>query len=312
VRPAHVRVVAWSALAAALALPKLRERLGLPRALVMGALLAGPPAAAVGLPPGRARRYGVFMAQMWGYLRAFELTYAHPERLRRRLRVEQPLANERALAGDPPPTVRLQDWRRRSRLGPAADLFAGLVYVAWAPARQAAMLWILARHPQRFARAAAIVGGTFDAGWVVYSARPAAPPWWAAKQGLLPGVRWVTVDVTRRLPLVPEQSERDDEQANPWTTMPSTHTASAAAVALALAGVDTRAGALGACYAALLPPALVYLGEHYAVDVLAGLALAVGVRAAEPGLRGPARRIARVIDAAAAMAWPRRRLLRGA
>jgi membrane-associated phospholipid phosphatase len=298
--------------ASAFAFPKLRERLGVPRPLVLGALVAGPPAAAVGLPPGRLRSYGVFMTQMWGYLRAFELTYAYPGRLRRRLRVEEPLAHERRLAGDPPPTVRLQSWRGRSRLAEAADLFLGLVYLAWTPARQAAMLWILARHPARFARVAALVSGTFDAGWVLYSARPAAPPWWAAKQGLLPGVHRVTADLTERLPLVPTQSERDEDQANPWATMPSTHTAGAAAVAISLAECDPRAGAVGACYVALLAPALVYLGEHYTVDVLGGLGLAAGVRAAEPALRRPARLVARAVEAVAALAWPRRGLLRGA
>ncbi len=299
-------------MASALALPRLRERRGLPRPVVLGALVAGPPAVAVGLPPGRLRHYGVFMAQMWSYLRAFELTYAYPDRLRRRLRVEQPLAHERRLAGDPPPTVRLQAWRSRSRLAPAADLSLGAVYLAWTPARQAAMLWTLARHPERFPRAAALVCGTFDAGWLVYSARPAAPPWWSAKQGLLPGVHRVTADLTERLPLVPTQSERDEDQANPWATMPSTHTASAAAVAIALAGCDRRAGAAGAAYVALLAPALVYLGEHYAVDVLGGLALAVAVRAAEPALRRPARRVLRAVGAVSALAWPRGGLLRGA
>jgi len=307
VRPAHIRLAAWATVGAALALPKLREPLRLPRALVMGALVAGPPAAAVGLPPGRARRYGAFLAQMWAYLRAFELTYAKPDRLRRRLRVDEPLAHERRLLGDPPPTVRLQAWRCRSRLAPAADLILGLVYVAWLPAREAAMLWILARHPDRFARSAALVGATFDVGWLVYSVRPAAPPWWAAKRSLLPGVHRVTVDVTERIPLLPAQNERDEEQANPWATMPSTHVASATAVAIVLAECDPRAGALGACYVALLAPALVYLGEHYAVDVLGGLALAAAVRSAEPSARRPARRMAREVEALAALAWPRRR-----
>ena len=46
-------------------------------------------------------------------------------------------------------------------------------------------------------------------------------------------------------------------------------------------------GAFGATYAATLGFALVYLGEHYVVDLIAGAALTVAVRRMEP-LAGPA------------------------
>ena len=41
-------------------------------------------------------------------------------------------------------------------------------------------------------------------------------------------------------------------------------------------------GALGWAYAVTLGFALVYLGEHYVVDLVAGLALAEGVRSRRP------------------------------
>jgi PAP2 superfamily protein len=54
-------------------------------------------------------------------------------------------------------------------------------------------------------------------------------------------------------------------------------------------------GALGWTYALTLGFALVYLGEHYVVDLLAGLALAEGVRRqrprAAPALRAASRMI---------------------
>jgi hypothetical protein len=54
-------------------------------------------------------------------------------------------------------------------------------------------------------------------------------------------------------------------------------------------------GALGWSYAAALGFALVYLGEHYVVDLVAGLALAEAVRRhghrAAPALRGVSRMV---------------------
>jgi membrane-associated phospholipid phosphatase len=55
--------------------------------------------------------------------------------------------------------------------------------------------------------------------------------------------------------------------------MPSLHFATSLMAALLLAEVGPGAGALGSTYAATLGFALVYLGEHYVVDLLAGAAL---------------------------------------
>jgi membrane-associated phospholipid phosphatase len=52
------------------------------------------------------------------------------------------------------------------------------------------------------------------------------------------------------------------------------------------------AGALAWSYALTLGLALVYLGEHYAADLLAGAALAEGVRRAAPGAAPIASRFA--------------------
>jgi membrane-associated phospholipid phosphatase len=65
---------------------------------------------------------------------------------------------------------------------------------------------------------------------------------------------------------------------NPLAAMPSLHFATSLMAALLLAEVGPIAGALGFAYAATLGFALVYLGEHYVVDLLAGAALTVGVR----------------------------------
>jgi membrane-associated phospholipid phosphatase len=60
--------------------------------------------------------------------------------------------------------------------------------------------------------------------------------------------------------------------------MPSLHFATSVMAALLLAEVGPLAGAIGFSYAATLGFALVYLGEHYAADLLAGGALTLAVR----------------------------------
>jgi membrane-associated phospholipid phosphatase len=259
--------------------------LGLPRWAALGVLASGPVAARVALPAGRLRQYAVFLAQMWGYLRAFELTYAHPETLRRRLRVDYPIALDRIVGAGTLPGVRLQALRADERLARVLDRAMGVVYFSWALERHAVLLHLITRHPERFPRAAALVAASFDVGWAIYSVFPTAPPWWAAKHGRIQGLHRVTVDASRAMPLVPRQSEEDSDQANPWASMPSTHTASAAMIALVAWEADARVGTAAIAYVCALGVALVYLGEHYAVDVLAGVALTAAIRALEPPAR---------------------------
>jgi membrane-associated phospholipid phosphatase len=64
--------------------------------------------------------------------------------------------------------------------------------------------------------------------------------------------------------------------------MPSLHFATSLMAALLLAEAGPIAGALGGAYAVVLGFALVYLGEHYAVDLLAGAALTGAVRRLGP------------------------------
>ena len=78
---------------------------------------------------------------------------------------------------------------------------------------------------------------------------------------------------------------------NPLAAMPSLHFATSVTAAHVLAETGARAGALGWTYTALLGTALVYLGEHYVVDLVAGLALAEGVRAGAPAATPLARRL---------------------
>ena len=125
----------------------------------------------------------------------------------------------------------------------------------------------------------------FDLGAVFYWAIPTAPPWWAALHGDLEDDQ--TVHMRRMMIEYGEQfwGDRwgdlyDVLGGNPLAAMPSLHFATSLMAAHVLAETGPVAGALGFSYAALLGLALVYLGEHYVADLIAGAALAETVRTA--------------------------------
>jgi membrane-associated phospholipid phosphatase len=64
--------------------------------------------------------------------------------------------------------------------------------------------------------------------------------------------------------------------------MPSLHFGASVLAAILLSESNRKAGAVGWTYAGVLGFALVYLGEHYVVDLLAGLGLVAAVRFGEP------------------------------
>jgi membrane-associated phospholipid phosphatase len=83
---------------------------------------------------------------------------------------------------------------------------------------------------------------------------------------------------------------------NPLAAMPSLHFATSVTAAHVLADTGRVAGVLGWTYAITLGTALVYLGEHYVVDLAAGLALAEGIRFATPRVAPFAGRVSRVLQ----------------
>ena len=132
-----------------------------------------------------------------------------------------------------------------------------------------------------------MICAVFDVGLVGYFAVPTAPPWWAAEQGRIPGMRRIMVEVGQRVwgrlwaPLYGFLG------GNPLAAMPSLHFATSVMAARMLAESGPAAGAAGWAYAGVLGFALVYLGEHYVVDLVAGAALAESIRRLGP-LAAPA------------------------
>jgi membrane-associated phospholipid phosphatase len=186
---------------------------------------------------------------------------------------------EGALFGGPTPTTWLQQrLYTPGHAGPMefaatavhASYFFGFVLVGLA-------VWLFAR--QRFAVYTRLLALTFAAGLVGYVLAPTEPPWLAARQGIGPPAARIIVETSGRAPLATGVVElgrtwQADPDAlgdpNPAAAMPSVHLAVTAALALFLWTLHPALGALGALYALAMAAALVYLGEHYVLDLVAG------------------------------------------
>jgi len=142
----------------------------------------------------------------------------------------------------------------------------------------------------------------FNLGAVFYWAIPTAPPWWAAAHGRLEDgrplqVRRMMIEYGQQFWGGRWEGLYDVLGGNPLAAMPSLHFATSLMGAHLLSEVGPVAGAVGFSYAAVLGLALVYLGEHYAVDLIAGAVLAEGIRYGLPQLMPLYRRLSAALQA---------------
>jgi hypothetical protein len=287
----------------------VRRRLGLRPPVVTATAALAPFALCVLVPRSRARDVGTCVLQMWAYLATYKMPNDDPEALEARVRVEYPLRFDCAIGFGKTPTLRLQ--RAYGRPGHFNALEKTLVWSHWLwfLVPHGTVLYVLARHPERFARTATHIYGTFDLGLIGYWAVPTAPPWYAAERGLmddgeLPEVRRMMVEYGEQFWKSGWQPLYGVLGGNPLAAMPSLHFALSVMAARMLAETGPVAGALGAAYTATLGVALVYLGEHYVMDLLAGLALTEAVRHGAPHVAPALRAVSRSVQALEAAARP--------
>jgi hypothetical protein len=279
----------------------------LPPAAVLGTAALAPAALCVAMPRRRARDVTVCALNMWAYLAAYEMPHDDPRRLAERVHVRYPIAIDRVLGLGVPPTVRLQ--RAFARAGQVSRFERVLVWCHWLwfTVPHTSVAYVLLRDPDSFPSAAARMYSVFDLGAVFYWAIPTAPPWWAAARGELEDGPAVTV---RRMMIEYGELFWEDRWGalydvlggNPLAAMPSLHFATSVMAAHLLSEVGPFAGAIGWTYAGLLGIALVYLGEHYAADLAAGLALTESVRRTAPRAAPLVRTMSRTLQRLEAMA----------
>jgi membrane-associated phospholipid phosphatase len=283
------------------------------------ATAGGPFALAVLFPRTRVRDAAIFVAQMWAFAVIHELPFDRPERLRERLRVRYPIAVDRVIGAGELPNVRLQRAFARPGEVTRLDRVLAIVHWAWFGEPHAALVWILLRNEDRFPRAARQMAAAFDLGCAIYSAIPTAPPWWAAENGYIaeqeraeseeivaasspPRLRRVMVEVGEGTWGRAWPTLYSSLGGNPWAAMPSLHFGTSLLAAILLSESGTIPGVAGWSYAVTLAFALVYLGEHYVIDLLVGAGVVAAVRRGEPLARPLAEGVSRLAQRLEAMA----------
>lgn len=277
-------------------MPLVRRRVALsPPAVLVPAALA-PVALCVLYPRTRGRDVGTVVLQMWAYLAGYEMPNDEPDALLARVRVDYPVRVDRALGLGVPPTLRLQRAFGRPDGFSAVEKTLVWAHWIWFLVPHGTVVYLLVRHPRRFPRGACLTYATFDLGLIGYWAVPTAPPWFAAARGHMDDGR--TPELRRMMVEYGQHFWKDRWASlygflggNPLAAMPSLHFATSVMAARLLTETGRTAGTLGWAYALTLGTALIYLGEHYVIDLAAGLALAEGVRRAAP-VAAPALRAA--------------------
>jgi membrane-associated phospholipid phosphatase len=292
----------------------MRKRVKAPPILMQATAFAAPLGLCVAVRRSAKRDVATCALQMWAYLAAYKSPHDDPAVQQARVHIDYPIVADRLLGLGELPSVRLQ--RALAREGPdgpqwgVADRVLVWAHWMWFMVPHGTLLYVLVRDPQRFPRAAVMTYAVFDIGASVYWLAPTAPPWYAASAARgVDGEPAGEPQVRRMMVEYGELFWRDGWGSlysvfggNPLAAMPSLHFATSVMAALLLAELGPVAGALGFSYAAALGFALVYLGEHYVVDLLAGAALTGAVRRLEPWAGPVLARIGRAVAALEAIA----------
>ncbi len=275
--------------------PLLRHRLKLRVPVVSVLTWPAPAAVALAAPRSPLRDAGIYGMQMWVYFAHFDMPDDDPDLLLRRLKVNYPIRADRVLGLGTCPTVRLQrSLGRPGHIG-ALDYALSAIHWSWFAVPHGTLAYILLRHREHLPRSAVLMAACFDLGCILYWTVPTAPPWWAGANGNMPPVRRIMAEAGERFwgrlwdPLY------HSLQGNPFAAMPSLHFGTSVMAARILSQVGRKHAALGWTYTLALGFGLVYLGEHYVVDLVAGLALAEGLWRVAPAVEPLVRRVAEVI-----------------
>lgn len=247
------------------------------------------PAAAVVLwiPAIRTRRverwllYYVAGIYLYTVLRALADEFGFP------IRSDYVIAADRLLFGGVVPSVALQhdffspsdvDW---------IDVSATAIHASFFVVPHAAAAYIWLRHPRALPGYVASVLLALYIGLVLFILLPTVPPWLAARRGDLAVtyrvldfvLRGVDIDAYRSL-------YRTLAEPNAVASVPSIHMAITCVVLLRSRDFAPRWFWPLLLYAVAMALALIYLGEHYAFDIIVGTGVAIAVEiAVRRGLR---------------------------
>ncbi|MBK8294804.1 MAG: phosphatase PAP2 family protein [Solirubrobacterales bacterium] len=222
--------------------------------------------------------------------------------MRERLNIEYPIKIDRWIGRGVLPNARLQRKFHSGPHGYTITKVAAWAHWLWFIEPYGALFWILLRKNSMFPQSARQMAAVFDIGCAIYFLAPTAPPWWASDHGYtdqtVEGRRQLElesgIDVDETVHRVMVEFGEDllgpswtrifgTLNGNPWAAMPSLHFATAIMAAILVSDAGGKVeGAVAWGYAVTLGFSLVYLGEHYVTDLIAGAGVVAIARNAEP------------------------------
>lgn len=316
-----IRTTAWGLVAAGVIAPLVRKRVSTPPIVAQTVAFAAPLGLCVAVRRSRTRDVAVCALQMWAYLAAYKAPNDNESEQQDRVLIDYPIEADRVIGLGELPTVRLQRRLARGqwRLGDRVLVWA---HWLWFLMPHGTLVYIMLRRRGRFDRAAVMTYAVFDIGAMIYWILPTAPPWYAAAheghEGHFDNQSQAAVAsngapdeiaVRRMMVEYGEFFWKDGWGplysvlgGNPLAAMPSLHFATSMMAAQLLSETGPVAGAVGWGYTATLGFALVYLGEHYVVDLIAGAVLTTTVRRLGPQAAPALRRFGAAVAAVEARA----------
>ncbi|MDA1061818.1 MAG: phosphatase PAP2 family protein [Chloroflexi bacterium] len=185
-------------------------------------------------------------------------------------RVDYPVALDQLLGLGRLPTAWLQERLYAPGEIRLFDIAVMTVYTTFFFAHQAMLFALLLLRPVLLGRYAVAFLATSYLAVLLMFLVPTAPPWMAAELDAAPGVSRVAYEVLSQAGGSTFEASYAAARVNEVAAMPSMHLALTLVIGLAAFRANRRLRWLAIGYPAAMGFALVYLGEHYVVDVLAG------------------------------------------
>ena len=198
------------------------------------------------------------------------------ERLAGAVHTVGPIAFEKTILGGVVATTWLQDRLGHGSLQHIFETSLVIEYLFHFAAPLFCGLWLWFRHREWFSTFVSAYVLVMAAGFLIYLVFPEMPPWLAANKGLLPHVQRMVVNTLQQVGGFGQFYAGADPEPN--AAMPSLHVAVPMVIActvMAVHGVRRWRSWLWMLYPLTLSFGVLYLGEHYLADALAGLLLGV-------------------------------------
>ena len=210
---------------------------------------------------------------------AYDYSYGAAKGLGRPVRVEPLVRIDRFIFGGHVPAVWLQHHIAHAGAVAWWELGVSVVYATHfvLPFLTAGVLWWRSRRLWRRWTSRLLV--TSFAAVLIYAVAPTGAPWYAAWEGKIPpldrpvGRGWTKIGLVA----APALLQRGRQFANPYAALPSLHATYSMLLALfayQLAG-RSRWRWVAFAYPAAMAFVLLYGGEHFAIDIVAGWGLAL-------------------------------------